>query len=93
MLNYRDQLRFTKDELAQLKKLCGSAYQREPKSVDQYNAMITAAQAECLAGGDLRRVKSLEAMRFQDPSAPRQQPRGSTWVRLTSAPFPENPTH
>lgn len=72
MLCYNSQLRFTRDELATLQKLCGVAYVQEPRTVAQYNEMVSAAQAASLADGETRRARALEAMLFQsEPGAQR----------------------
>jgi hypothetical protein len=74
MLCYNSQLRFTRDELATLRKLCGDAYVEEPRTVAQYNKMVSAAQAARLADGELSRARALEAMLFQSEPGEQRNP-------------------
>mgnify|MGYP000042831906 CR=1 FL=1 len=74
MLCYKSQLRFTRDELATLQKLCGAAYLQEPRTVAQYNEMVSAAQAASLAAGEVSRARALEAMLFKSEAGEQRNP-------------------
>ncbi len=65
MLCCGEKVRFTKDELAIIRKVCGSFYV-EPRTVGQYNQMVIQARDALRAAGEYTRANSLDAMILQE---------------------------